>query len=237
MKMFTAKEEKNLTYVLSKITDPEVTLDLEEIHGLLFALAITPERIMPSEWLFAVYDEELQFDSDQDAENCVGYILDVYNRMVRDNNKGGLVFPFNYHKLTDLEYSLIEGWTYGLFLGLSLRPHIWGMSDEYEGIDDEKIPDDIRELIDSCSIITAVALPEEREGIFQPLAGHPAKSPAELEKMLYSLLPIAVESLQQHGAKVRKENPGIEQLTKKIGRNEPCPCGSGKKYKKCCGNN
>ncbi|MCA0971480.1 SEC-C domain-containing protein [Halobacillus litoralis] len=24
---------------------------------------------------------------------------------------------------------------------------------------------------------------------------------------------------------------------KKIGRNDPCPCGSGKKYKKCCGNN
>jgi len=21
---------------------------------------------------------------------------------------------------------------------------------------------------------------------------------------------------------------------KKVGRNEPCPCGSGKKYKKCC---
>lgn len=25
--------------------------------------------------------------------------------------------------------------------------------------------------------------------------------------------------------------------TKKIGRNDPCPCGSGKKYKKCCGIN
>ena len=24
---------------------------------------------------------------------------------------------------------------------------------------------------------------------------------------------------------------------KKIGRNEPCPCGSGKKYKQCCGKN
>ncbi|RLB94265.1 MAG: hypothetical protein DRH26_01740, partial [Deltaproteobacteria bacterium] len=22
---------------------------------------------------------------------------------------------------------------------------------------------------------------------------------------------------------------------KKVGRNEPCTCGSGKKYKKCCG--
>ncbi|MEK9984096.1 MAG: SEC-C metal-binding domain-containing protein [Opitutae bacterium] len=21
----------------------------------------------------------------------------------------------------------------------------------------------------------------------------------------------------------------------KVGRNEPCPCGSGKKFKKCCG--
>ena len=24
---------------------------------------------------------------------------------------------------------------------------------------------------------------------------------------------------------------------RKIGRNEPCPCGSGKKYKQCCGKN
>ncbi|MBQ2707482.1 MAG: SEC-C domain-containing protein [Clostridia bacterium] len=23
--------------------------------------------------------------------------------------------------------------------------------------------------------------------------------------------------------------------TPKVGRNDPCPCGSGKKYKKCCG--
>lgn len=29
--------------------------------------------------------------------------------------------------------------------------------------------------------------------------------------------------------------PGTKLKTKKIGRNDPCPCGSGKKYKKCCG--
>ncbi len=27
----------------------------------------------------------------------------------------------------------------------------------------------------------------------------------------------------------------VKRATKKVGRNEPCPCGSGKKYKKCCG--
>lgn len=28
---------------------------------------------------------------------------------------------------------------------------------------------------------------------------------------------------------------GQEQRAPKVGRNEPCPCGSGKKFKKCCG--
>lgn len=27
----------------------------------------------------------------------------------------------------------------------------------------------------------------------------------------------------------------VKRETPKVGRNEPCPCGSGKKYKKCCG--
>jgi preprotein translocase subunit SecA len=27
------------------------------------------------------------------------------------------------------------------------------------------------------------------------------------------------------------------RTTIKVGRNDPCPCGSGKKYKQCCGKN
>jgi uncharacterized protein YecA (UPF0149 family) len=26
-----------------------------------------------------------------------------------------------------------------------------------------------------------------------------------------------------------------ERRVEKVGRNDPCPCGSGRKYKKCCG--
>ncbi|HAY40270.1 MAG TPA: hypothetical protein DCY53_13620 [Desulfobacteraceae bacterium] len=29
--------------------------------------------------------------------------------------------------------------------------------------------------------------------------------------------------------------PKPQEVEKKVGRNEPCPCGSGNKYKKCCG--
>jgi len=32
-------------------------------------------------------------------------------------------------------------------------------------------------------------------------------------------------------------NPPQPVKSEKIGRNDPCPCGSGKKFKKCCGAN
>jgi tetratricopeptide (TPR) repeat protein len=40
-------------------------------------------------------------------------------------------------------------------------------------------------------------------------------------------------SLERHRANKTVMKPPIKAI--KIGRNEPCPCGSGKKYKKCCG--
>jgi len=30
-------------------------------------------------------------------------------------------------------------------------------------------------------------------------------------------------------------NGQVKRATPKVGRNDPCPCGSGRKYKKCCG--
>jgi len=38
------------------------------------------------------------------------------------------------------------------------------------------------------------------------------------------------------GSEQEKPEP-IRRETPKVGRNDPCPCGSGKKYKKCCGSN
>ena len=48
--------------------------------------------------------------------------------------------------------------------------------------------------------------------------------------------------MKEHEAELRKEGnpeqPHVETVVHdgpRIGRNDPCPCGSGKKYKKCCG--
>ncbi len=42
------------------------------------------------------------------------------------------------------------------------------------------------------------------------------------------------EMVFSHGEAPPKQKP-VKRSEKKVGRNAPCPCGSGKKYKKCCG--
>ena len=41
--------------------------------------------------------------------------------------------------------------------------------------------------------------------------------------------------LTNAGADAATEKPTPKRVEKSVGPNDPCPCGSGKKYKKCCG--
>ncbi len=41
--------------------------------------------------------------------------------------------------------------------------------------------------------------------------------------------------VMSHGAEAEEKVKPVKREGKKVGRNDPCPCGSGKKYKKCCG--
>lgn len=46
------------------------------------------------------------------------------------------------------------------------------------------------------------------------------------------------EQVTAVGTQVQEELPEpetVRRIAPKIGRNDPCPCGSGRKYKKCCG--
>jgi preprotein translocase subunit SecA len=58
----------------------------------------------------------------------------------------------------------------------------------------------------------------------------------------YLLNAIITQNIEREEVKNIKTNSSEEgtkskpkKAEKKIGRNDPCPCGSGKKYKQCCG--
>ncbi len=205
MKMFTAKEEKNLADLLSQI-DEETGLNLEELHGFLFGMAMTPEIIPPEEWFLLICGAEPTFDDDQHAATCLTNLMAVFDRMVNDHLRGKLVFPFDYDKITDDQMELIDGWTYGLFLALSLRPTLWGMGREYTLKEIEKLPEDVIEVMDAYSVIISIAVPEEMEEGFKEVMEEESLTRDAMMDMFYEQLPTAVAILQAHSLKLRENN-------------------------------
>ena len=76
-------------------------------------------------------------------------------------------------------------------------------------------------------------------------AARGVKSKSELDYELKSLLPPArlthadAAALNEEGEAESATPPAAQTpfvRGDKVGRNDPCPCGSGKKYKKCCAN-
>ena len=55
------------------------------------------------------------------------------------------------------------------------------------------------------------------------------------EKVLKTLFGIELINKDQHNNESKNLREPNRIITKKIGRNDPCPCGSGKKYKICHG--
>ena len=51
----------------------------------------------------------------------------------------------------------------------------------------------------------------------------------------YDPRPIAQRTSRPSPTHAQQASRGVPNRTRKIGRNGPCPCGSGRKYKKCCG--
>ena len=45
---------------------------------------------------------------------------------------------------------------------------------------------------------------------------------------------VAEPTIASHGGEVEQPKKPVQRSNAKVGRNDPCPCGSGKKYKKCC---
>ena len=48
---------------------------------------------------------------------------------------------------------------------------------------------------------------------------------------------LVLNNIRVENKKESAKNDVNEPINKKIGRNDPCPCGSGKKFKHCHGNN
>jgi uncharacterized protein len=240
--ILTKHQKELLIQLLEFAENKEEALTLTELEGFLFGLAITPDMIMMSEWMPEIFGGEMPtFDNDKQADLLLKNLMEVYNAYNKASHAGTLSFPFDMKKLSGEMIDDIQDWSFGLLEALRMRPEIWHIADE-EGF--ENADEDVKDVIYSFCTLYGIVHPDESKDLFVK-HGKSLNDEAESLAILFGMLPLAVETLQAHGERLWKER--VEDMRKgvldlntkkiKIGRNEPCPCGSGKKYKKCCGMN
>jgi preprotein translocase subunit SecA len=80
---------------------------------------------------------------------------------------------------------------------------------------------------------------ESVEMIYRLQVSQPAPSPEQADSGRMKTVheeasAMGYTGMAEESRKAGKKKP-VKRTTAKVGRNDPCPCGSGKKYKKCCG--
>ena len=97
-----------------------------------------------------------------------------------------------------------------------------------DGIDESlAIPNDIENMTED----TVVSLKFDKERLYKNMVAAKADWLYGLPQWDEIFTPEKKDELY----KEQKRAATFVRKEKKIGRNDPCPCGSGKKYKKCCG--
>jgi len=261
MPVFTSQEKRYLTKLLACAVNQGKVLSLDGLHGYLYGLAINPEPIFPSEWLPGIFGEEmLELPGEEEGNHLMGSLLEVYNRMTQQSQDKELTFPFDIRTMDIEDIPRVRAWTHGFFLAISMFREVWGLVADGDFDDDEPEPYGVEDYgeedvasgnveMRACfSVVMGVAFPERIPELFHDGAGNPVthgKKGPNLEATLLTLLTDAVASLQKYANSARDGKGGInsddyqhhQQLLRveKIGRNDPCTCGSGAKYKKCCG--
>jgi uncharacterized protein len=205
-------------------------MDVTTLEGYLTALAIGPQSVMPSQWLPWVWDmddgeAEPEFVDDEQARRILSLIMRLYNGVIGSFMTDPDAFEPMFWR--GKQRGATE-WCEGFLLGLQFNDEAWALLSigqpawftpfmrlgTAEGIDITASKGDagewMREVAPSLVSINAYWR-ERRDSQASGIVGDDFRLGVQTE-----VVPVV------------RGGP-------KIGRNDPCPCGSGKKFKKCCG--
>lgn len=196
-------------------------MNLEEMDGFLSALICAP-AIMPMGEVFVhVWGENTEFASLQEAQEVTTLIMRHWNTIARSLNEEALYFPFLFEDDDGVAHG--NDWARGFYKGMDFDRDNWAklINDEAQGGWIMPIFTLVHEH-DPDPMMNPGVIDEERRNLI--LTG----MIAGLKRIHDYFAPYRRAAAQNAAATPRRSTP-------KVGRNEPCPCGSGRKYKHCCG--
>ncbi len=195
----------------------ERALPLDALQGMFCALAIGPDADMPPErWLPAALGD----DPDRERPHHPAELVELLTRFQDDTARAA-----RDGTLSLLLYEMRRGrrdyatWCRGFVEGVELSEAGW-----YESAD----PEELEELLFPILVAGDQLNEDERR----------AYRPAEWRRLLLESeqrIPEAVARIRDYWAIVRSPPQTIRREGAKVGRNDTCPCGSGRKFKRCHG--
>lgn len=217
-------------FLLSDATSDETML-LDHLDGYLTAIIVGPTTLSMSQWYSGIWgkceEDAPRFETMDEAQRIMHMIMRHYNGIIwsleHDVDSHEPIFDIFVPEDKSREFIDAEMWAAGFMDGIALCRTDWQpLFDDTRG---QEWLNPIRILGAedlSETELTLVETPAQRD----QLAKHIQASLASIYRFW---LPFrhAINELQQ-ARTITRAHP-------KVGRNDPCPCGSGKKFKKCCG--
>ena len=217
------------SFLMSDATTNEVMM-LDCLDGFLTAIASGPDMPKPSEWIPRVWGptaaDAPTFASDAQAERITGLMTRHLNAIVwslqQDAEHFEPVFDLQVYEGDEREYMDGEMWAHGYMTGINMQRDKWqALFESNYG------PVALRPIY----LLGSPEITEAEEA----LVGTPAQR-EELSKQI----PASIGWIYKFWAPQRRAADGTTGKAAgndmpKISRNAPCSCGSGRKYKKCCG--
>ncbi len=199
----------------------EGVLCISELDGFFAAIVSGPVLIPPSGWLPKIWgDFEPEWNSEDEFMGIFSLMTKYMNGIVTNLMSGGLFQPLfmeNTSEEKNKTYLIVDEWCEGYMRGVTMVTDAW----DVDGL--------------KMKILLA---PIRAFTMDSGWAGLGEMSNTEVENIQKAIAP-NVDEIHAYWLKHREhDTPATAQTYRKdslaIGRNDPCSCGSGKKYKKCC---
>ncbi|HVL75980.1 MAG TPA: UPF0149 family protein [Noviherbaspirillum sp.] len=198
-------------------------MTMDALHGYLTALAIGPEEVPMAEWLpkvWGAYGEKgPQFSSPKEAQRITALIGRFMNEVLVTFEVAPKEFEPLYceHEHEGQPLLDADAWAWGFWEGMQLRAEAW------QPIYDSELA----QLMEPFYLLGAEEIEEEEaQALEDPVKRH--KLAIEMEAAIPHIHRFWKPRRRSTVQQVQRDAP-------KVGRNDACPCGSGKKFKKCCG--
>jgi len=212
---------------LEQLLEAEVfqgdAMRLDEIQAMLCAIVSGPVPVAPSIWLPEALGKGLENADDPVVLETLELLMrlnnDLASSLLNDETIAPVLYPLD-ESGEEYDYA---AWADTYVFGAGLGGDWFALAGKHA--------EDLSELLEPMFLLNGMLKEDDEK------SGERWFTPAEEARLVADIqenLPVIVQTLYNFWRN-KRTGGAARSAAPKSGRNDPCPCGSGRKFKQCCG--